>query len=182
MKYAPSYLLYRFHPCTPFNFLTNELQIEQANLYEFNLPKAQQFTEDITTLRLAAKDTLKLAQHCFEDSYNKNHIHTTYKPGDQVLINIHSLQLPESKGPRVKFTRQFNGPFKVMEQVSPVPYRIQLPHSYRIHPVLSIAHLEPYRADAGDHRKDLKRIQEDLEEHEVKEIVEQRHKRHCKHY
>ena len=182
MKYAPSYLLYGFHPCAPFNFLTNEPQIERANLYKFNLPEAQQFTEDITALRLATKDTLKLAQHHFEDSYNKNHIHTTYKPGDQVLINIHSLQLPESKGPGVKFTRQFNRPFEVTEQVSPVTYCIQLPHSYGIHPILSIAHLEPYRADAGNHQKDLERIWEDPEEHEVKEIVEQRHKRHHKHY
>ena len=182
MKYAPSYLLYGFHPCAPFNFLTNKLQIEQASLYKFNLPEAQQFTEDITALRLTAKDALKLTQHRFEDSYNKNYIHMTYKPGDQVLINIHLLQLPESKGPRVKFTRQFNRPFKVMEQVSLVAYCIWLPHSYRIHPVLSIVHLEPYRADAGNHQKDLERIQEDLEEHEVEEIVEQRCERHCKHY
>ena len=182
MKYAPSYLLYRFHPHTPFNFLTNELQIEQANLYKFNSPKAQQFTEDITVLRLAAKDTLKLTQHHFEDSYNKNHIHTTYKPGDQVLTNIHLLQLPESKGPGAKFTRWFDGPFEVTEQVSPVTYHIWLPHSYRIHPILSIMHLEPYRADVGDHWKDLKRIWEDLEEHKVKEIMEQRCECHCKCY
>ena len=142
----------------------------------------QQFTEDITVLRLAAKDTLKLAQHRFEDSYNKNHIHMTYEPGDQVLINIHSLQLPESKGPGAKFTRRFNGPFEVTEQVSPVAYHIQLSHSYGIHPVLSIAHLEPYRADVGNHWKDLKRIREDLKEHKVEEIVEQRRERHRKHY
>ena len=181
-KYALAYLLYGFHPCAPFNFLTDEPRIERANPYEFNSPEAQQFTEDITALRLAAKDALKLAQHRFEDTYNKNHIFTTYEPGDQVLINIHSLQLPESKGPGAKFTRRFDGPFEVTEWVSPVTYQLRLPHSYGIHPVLSIAHLEPFRADKENDRKDLERIREDPEEHEVEEIVEQRRERHRKRY
>ena len=172
-KYAPSYLLYGFHPRAPFDFLTDNPRIERPTSYEFNSLDAQQFTESIESLRLTAKDAIKLAQHRFEDSYNKNHIYTSYEPGDQVLINIHSLQLPESKGPGAKFTRRYDGPFEVTERVSPVAYRIRLPHSYGIHPVLSIAHLEPYRADTEGHRKDLERIREDPEEHEVEEIVEQ---------
>ena len=128
----------------PLDFLTTRPSIERPNSYEFNAPDMQQFIEDLTAIRLVAKDVLKLAQLQFENSYNKNHIFVSYEPGDKVLINIHSLQLPELKGPGTKFTRQYNGPFEVTEQVSPVAYRIQLPHSYGIHPVLSIAHLEPF--------------------------------------
>jgi hypothetical protein len=121
-KFTPSYLLYGFHPQTPINLLTNESSIERPNQYEFNAPDAKQFTNDISAVRLTAKDALKLAQQRFESSYNKNHIFVPFVPGDQVLVNIHSLQLPESKGPGAKFSRRYDGPFEVTEQVSPVAY------------------------------------------------------------
>ena len=181
-KFTPSFLLYGFHPCAPFNLLTNEPSIGRPNTYEFNAPDAQLFSEEISSVRLIAKDALKLAQLRFETAYNKNHIFVPYSPGDQVLVNIHSLNLPESKGPGAKFTRRYDGPFEVTEQVSPVAYRIRLPHSYGIHPVLSIAHLEPYRSDPVEERKDLDRLREDPQEYEVEEIVEQRRERHRKRY
>ena len=121
IKYPPSFLLYGFHPWAPYNLLTQEPSIRQPNNYEFNAPDARQFAEDV---RLAAQHALRLAQLRFEDSYNKNHIYVPYEPGDKVLVNIHSLQLPESKGPGAKFTQRYDGPFEVTEQVSPVAYRI----------------------------------------------------------
>ena len=181
-KYPPSFLLYRFHPCSPFNLLTQESSIGRPNEYQFNAPDTQQFTEEITTVRLAARDALRLAQLRFENSYNKNHIYVPYEPGDKVLVNIHSLQLLESKGPGAKFTRRYDGPFEVTEHVSPVAYRIRLPHSYGIHPVLSIAHLEPFKSGSIQEREDLQLLRENPEEYEVEEIVEQRRERHCKRY
>ena len=79
------------------------------------MPDAQQFTEEITAVRLAAKHLLRLAQLQFEESYNKNHIFVPYECGDQVLINIYSLQLPESKGPGAKFTQRYDRLFEVIE-------------------------------------------------------------------
>jgi deoxyuridine 5'-triphosphate nucleotidohydrolase len=181
-KYAPAYLLYGFHPRAPFNFMTNEPSVERPNLYEFNAPDAKQFVEDISSVRLDAKDALKLAQSRFENSYNKNHIPITFEPGDQVLVNIHSLELPESKGKGSKFARRFDGPFEVTERVTPVAYRIRLPHSYGIHPVLSIAHLEPYKSDDNFERKDLLRIRENPEEKEVEEIVDQKKEKYRNRY
>jgi len=97
-------------------------------------------------------------------------------------VNIHSLQLPESKGPGAKFTQRYDGPFEITECVSPVAYRIRLPHSYGIHLVLSIAHLEPYRSDSDQERTDLEPLRGDPEEFEVEEIVDQRRERHRKRY
>jgi hypothetical protein len=139
--------LYGFHSCAPFDLMTNKPSVERPNLYEFNAPNAKQFIKDISSIRLDIKDALKFAQSCFENSYNKNHIPITFEPGDQVLINIHLLELPELKGKGSKFARQFNRPFKVTEHVTPVAYCIQLPHPYGIHPVLSITHLKPYISD-----------------------------------
>jgi len=181
-KFPPSYLLYGFHPHAPFNLLTQDDSIGRPNEYEFDTPDTQQFAEEITSVRLATKNALKLAQLHFEQSYNKNHIFVPYEPGDKVLVNIHSLRLPESKGPGAKFTRRYDGPFEITERVSPVAYRIRLPHSYGIHPVLSIAHLEPYRLDTTQERTDLEPLRGDPEEFEVEEIVDQRRERHRKKY
>jgi hypothetical protein len=181
-KFPPSYLLYGFHPRAPFNLLTQDSSIGRPNNYEFNAPDAQQFAEEITSTRLAAKNSLKLAQLRFEESYNKKHIFVLYEPGDKVLVNIHSLRLPESKGMGAKFTRRYDGPFEITERVSPAAYRIRLPHSYGIHPVLSIAHLEPYRPDLTQERTDLEPLRRDPEEFEVEEIVDQRRERHRKRY
>ena len=177
-KFTPSYLLYGFHPCSPTDFFTNGSLIKRPNLYKFNVPDAQQFAKEITAVRLTTKHSLKLAQLQFQESYNKNHIFVPYEPGDQVLINIHSLQLQESKGPGAKFTRRYDGPFEVTERVSPVAYRIRLPHSYGIHPVLSIAHLEPFCSDTTIPRKDLDRLRDEPEEWEVEEIIEQQRSKH----
>ena len=103
-KLQPAYLLYGFHPRAPFNLLMKESSIGRPNKYDFHAPDTQQFAEDISAIRLAAKNALRLAQLRFEDSYNKNHIFVPYEPGDKVLINIHSLRLPESKGLGAKFT------------------------------------------------------------------------------
>ena len=71
---------------------------------------------------------------------------------------------------------RYDGPFEIMEKVSPVAYRLRMPASYRIHPVINIAHLESYEPDdndAGDRTKrNLQRLDfEDLPEFEVEAIL-----------
>jgi len=147
---------------------------------EFDSLKAQQFTEELAGVRLITQDSLKLAQLRYENSYNQNHIPISFEPSDKVLVNIHSLQLPESKGKGAKFTRRFDGPFEVIEHIGPVAYCIRLPHSYDIHPVLSIAHLEPYKSTDGDTRIGLERLRENIREYEVEEVIAQKRVKYCK--
>jgi hypothetical protein len=73
---------------------------------------------------------------------------------------------------------KYKGPFEIMEQVSPVSYRLRLPASYRIHPVINIAHLDSYKQspqELGDRpnvhipRKDF----EDMPEYEVDDIIDE---------
>jgi len=40
---------------------------------------------------------------------------------------------------------KYNGPFKVIQKLSPVSYQLQMPASYSIHPIINIAHLEKYQ-------------------------------------
>ena len=98
------------------------------------------------------------------------------------LVNVHLLQLFESKGKGQKFAQICDGPFEVIKQVSPVVYRIRIPHFYGIHPVISIVHLTPFKTDQDSPRPDLKPLQENPEEYMVEEIVAQKRARYRRGY
>ncbi|OQD78469.1 hypothetical protein PENDEC_c001G07228 [Penicillium decumbens] len=53
----------------------------------------------------------------------------------------------DAKHKPVHFKR-YVGRFKVLERIGRLAYKLDLPESWRIHPVISIAHLEP--APSGD--------------------------------
>jgi len=166
--FAPSCLLRRFRPRTPFNLLTQDSSIVQTGEHGFSTPSTQGFTEEVTFVRLAAKSAL---QPRLEESHNENPMLMLCRSGDRVLICIHSLRLPKSKGTGARFTRS-----------GPVTRRIGLSHSYGIHAVLKIAPLEPYQLDPSQNRPDLELLREDPEEFEVEEIMDQREERHRKNH
>jgi len=131
-------------------------------------------------MRIAAKDALRRAQATFENSYNKSHQPISFEIRDQVMINIHSLKLPDvTEGKGVKVTRRFEGPFKIIDKLSEITYRLRIPHEYDIHPVLSIAHLEKYVSSPEEFRErksldPLREKQKVTEEFEIIEIVKER--------
>jgi hypothetical protein len=74
---------------------------------------------------------------------------------------------------------RYDGPFEIMEKISAVAYRLRMPASYGTHPVLNIAHLEPYSqspSSFGDRpQKDLNRHDFDvLPEYEVEAIIDEK--------
>lgn len=64
--------------------------------------------------------------------------------GNEVLINPHSLKLVDVKGKSCKLVQRKIGPFEVMEVLSPTTYRLRLPDTYPMHPVVNIQHLTKY--------------------------------------
>ena len=52
--------------------------------------------------------------------------------------------LRHKRGLRRKLQVKYDGPLEVLEKISPITYQLQMPASYRMHPVLNIAHLEQY--------------------------------------
>jgi hypothetical protein len=77
---------------------------------------------------------------------------------------------------------KYDGPFKVIQKLSPVSYRLWMPASYGIHPIINIAHLEKYQplpTKFGNHpTKNLNREDfEALPEYEVDKIITEQRKR-----
>ena len=74
--------------------------------------------------------------------YDKHHRPIEFQIGDDVFLKLHhGYSLPGVDN--MKLSNQRAGPFQVLEKVGKLAYRLQLPAHWKIHQVISVAHLEP---------------------------------------
>ncbi|KAG8903991.1 hypothetical protein FRC01_008900 [Tulasnella sp. 417] len=177
--HTPQFLLCGFHPLDPEKLLAgrNEDAIPRRTIENKD---AEFFAEGMEALRSAAKDALRVAQAFQERAYNNGRLDFEFEEGDQVLLNPHSMNLLKATtGKGKKLLSKYDGPFEISAKLSPVTYRLRLPASYRIHPVINIAHLQPYRVSPPEFgersRKHLNREDfEELPEYEVERIMDEK--------
>lgn len=77
---------------------------------------------------------------------------------------------------------KYDGPFEIIEKISAVAYRLRMPSSYGLHPVINIAHLESYKQSPDEFgNRPKKRINradfDELPEVDVDRIVAERKKK-----
>ena len=65
-----------------------------------------------------------------------------YEIGDEVILATRHLRVNEHLP--VKLRRRWIGPFSVAKVISPVAYRLNLPPTWRIHPVVHVSKLKRY--------------------------------------
>ncbi|KAI0993049.1 hypothetical protein K3495_g15135 [Podosphaera aphanis] len=92
-----------------------------------------------------AAEALKFSAMWMKDNYDTYHQAKYFNVGDFVALRLHrGYNVPGLKGRNTKIEQQFAGPFQVLERIGRLAYRIQLPPSMsKIHPVISVAYLEP---------------------------------------
>ena len=141
--YTPFYLNHGYEARKPEDFL-NPRTPENPIITEKDSTKI--FLENIEVARLHARDAMLLAQHVYTTAYNKGRLDVTFKEGDSILVNPYTLKLSGKwMRPGNKLLQRYEGPFKIREVLSPTVYRVQLPDSWQIHPVINIHHLEKYK-------------------------------------
>jgi transposase InsO family protein len=132
---SPNEILYGFKPKEAIDLLTE--------------PVLKNIDKDRTAARIDAKDAIAFAAMRAKSHYDRRHHEMFLNPGNWVNIRLHrGYTLPGLKRP--KTSQQFVGPFRILERVGRLAYRLDLPTAWRIHPVLSIAHLEPVPNPASD--------------------------------
>ena len=103
-------------------------------------------------------------------------IPSQYKDRDQVWLKATHLKLQHQK---MKLAPKHYGPFRVIKEVSPIAYKIQLPMSWGIHNMFHASLLSPYQETAA-HGPNFSQPPPDLingeEEYKVECIVN--HQRH----
>eukprot|EP00253_Pinus_taeda_P028742 PITA_28742 len=94
------------------------------------------------------RQQLKEAQDRQKSYADAHRTDRRYEVGDQVFIRIKPNKSTIRFGKGTKLSPRFIGPFKVVERVGPVAYRLALPpHLHRIHNVFHVSVLRHYISD-----------------------------------
>jgi hypothetical protein len=138
-KSTPFYANYGYHPTTPASLTTTN----------FTDTSDHQYLDRISSVQALIKQELELVKAQQAEQANKHRRHLTFNPGDLVRLSTDFIVLPQQ--PSKKFKSRYLGPFTVLEAVSPVSYRLQLPKSMsRVHPVFHISRLLPWTNNDED--------------------------------
>jgi hypothetical protein len=127
--------------------------------------------EQLKEARVQARNAMIKAQK----SWVKHRDMPKYKEGDQVWLEGKNLRINQ---PTAKLAPRRHGPFKIIQVMSAVNYRLELPTQWSIHPVFHIDLLTPYR-ETIMHGPNFTRPTPELidgeEEYSVEKILDSRH-------
>ena len=100
---------------------------------------------------------------------NKQTAHS-FEPGDLVWLAAKDIKIHQ-KSPKLG-PRQL-GPFKVLEKVGELDYRLEIPPQFKIHPVIHVDRLSPWHDKGVDQPPPPEPIEVDGQlEYELEAILE----------
>jgi hypothetical protein len=122
--------------------------------------------DDRRNRREEARDARRTAQPKHKKYFNQKCKEKTFKPGDLVLLKYNRFG-PGYKAPSPHFQKlgPLSTPLHVLERLSPISYRLDLPPNSHIH----VIHLKEFKGEGKDIRP-LPVVLEDHEEWEVQSI------------
>jgi len=113
---------------------------------------AEQYDKLRQIKRDAADEAISFANTVAKARYDRRHIAINLAEGSMVYLKLHHGYKIPGLGNR-KLSHQRAGPFKILHKVGNLAYRLELPPTMTIHPVVSIAQLEPAPADEDPYRR-----------------------------
>lgn len=102
------------------------------------------FSEEIQAAQSSTQDAIWMGQIHQQKAHDSGWCFTQYNKGDKVLNNLKLLDRMKKAGKGKKLHLLYDGPFEVMEQISPVTYCLRLPDQYPIYLIIYLTHLEKY--------------------------------------
>ncbi len=130
---TPWYFNHGYHPYLP---------IDMGRMAT-NVPAVNAFTQNISQRLDYARGCLTKAKDRQKSYADRRRRELQLQQGQYVRLNLQHLDLPGC--PSRKLSPRFSQPLRVTRVISPVAYQLDVPPTWRIHPVFHISHLRPYR-------------------------------------
>ena len=130
--------------CSPFyaNYGHNVgFNIDLRKFPKYSVQAAKDMAENLKNIHEELTELIKITQNQQAKYYDAKHKRIEYKVGDKVWLlstNIHTQR------PSKKLDWKRLGPFSILERVGIQAYKLQLPHSMKIHPVFHVSLLDRY--------------------------------------
>lgn len=94
--------------------------------------------------QLDAADAMAFATASQKEHYDRRHQPLFMKVGEWAMLCLYKgYSIPSTWGVTKKLTQQYVGPFCISEKIGRLAYRLAIPPHWKIHPVFSVAQLEP---------------------------------------
>lgn len=136
-------------------------------------PASKAYAHWMRQVHERASQALKDTRASMSKYYDKGkQEHPKYEIGDLVMLNAKNIR---TKRPTRKLAPKLYGPFKILEKIGKISYRLELQSRWRIHNVFHASLLEPYRANTLQGRAVTRPEPEEIEgemEYEVEEILQ----------
>src|SRR3954464_2441430 len=119
-----------------------------------HIPATHDFIKRISNATKVAHDALVIAKANQEKNANKSRRDVQFEVNDQVLLSSAHINLAsQAKRPSKKLQHRFIGPYRIIQKISAVAYKLELPSTLKIHPVFHVSVLRPYQSpDSIAHR------------------------------
>ena len=98
----------------------------------------------VAWIRQEVADAIAFSNIVSKHYYDQKHKAVRLLVGSWALLRLHrGYSIPSTADLGKKLSQQFVGPFKVLQRVGNLAYKLEIPSHWRIHPVFTIAQLEP---------------------------------------
>jgi hypothetical protein len=91
------------------------------------------------------REHLLRAQDRFKRQADKNRSEREFQVGEMVLLKLQPYaQSTVANRPCKKLSYKFFGPFKILQKVGNMAYKLELPENSKVHPVFYVSQLKPF--------------------------------------
>lgn len=166
-RYTPFQLNYGLTPNSPLKALASE-----AFKGRRDAPGVTQFLTELQEAHKKARGCLEAAQQRQKMYADLSRRPVEYRLGQHVLLSTRNL-MSRMVGSS-KFLPRFIGPFKIIDRINEVAYKLELPEPLKMHNVFHVSLLEEYknREEGGTiHPPPLPQIIDGQLEYEVEQIL-----------